>query len=361
MIFIILAIILCLPTIFLTTDFIRYLIIKKRIFKPKINRVLEYISIIGLPLFYFVGYDEKLNDCCSDSATFAPEHKLTIICLIIIGIFSYHFSANKEKIISPIIETIINSVLLGGIILNIILSIQIEQPLWLIGNLPIIIIFIFELIKNQKKVSEYCQSYDYHSLNEIEKIAWKILNSVLIFKIPVLLILCLPILVLVSSFLLLFGQKPDSMIKAFTETYKHGFSQLDYMCENVICGGHFLCSVGANGHKIIVRPVRYGERNGNKIICTRQLLVSNAFEELIQEKHPRLHKFIRKRYNKVGSAIHKHYHIFNKKLVSDFVYILMKPLELIFIITLYSVDNKPENRIASQYLSQIDKNKIEGI
>ncbi|MBL0081928.1 MAG: hypothetical protein IPP37_05630 [Saprospiraceae bacterium] len=104
--------------------------------------------------------------------------------------------------------------------------------------------------------------------------------------------------------------KPDSLIRAFTDTYHHGFSQLDHLCENVACGGHFLCSVGANGHPKIVKPIRYGERNGRKIICTRQLLISNAFEELVQEKCPLVHKIIRHNYNKVGRLIQvlRHFH-----------------------------------------------------
>ncbi|MFT3701074.1 MAG: hypothetical protein QM802_01825 [Agriterribacter sp.] len=149
------------------------------------------------------------------------------------------------------------------------------------------------------------------------------------------------------------------MIRAFTDTYKHGFSQLDYMCDNVECGAHFLCSVGANGHRRIVRPIRYGERNGGKIICNRQLLVSNAFEELLAEKFPKLHRVIRRKYNRVGNFIHRYYGIFNIKLVSDIVYILMKPAEWIFLLTLYSFDNKPENKIAKQYLKSIHRKMIE--
>ena len=182
-----------------------------------------------------------------------------------------------------------------------------------------------------------------------------------LIKFPVLAILLIPIVLLLSLFLMLFGQKPDSLIRAFTDTYKHGFSQLDYMCENVECGGHFLCSVGANGHRSIVKPIRYGERNGNKIICNRQLLISNAFEGLVQEKFPNIHKVIRQKYNRVGDLIHKYYPIFNNKYVSDLVYIFMKPLEMFFLLMLYTFDKKPENRIAIQYVNEKHREKIVGI
>jgi len=355
---VIILILFGLPSILILIDFIIYIITGKRLYNIIFNRILELITIIGLPLFFLIGYEQNINDCCSKSATFSPEHSLVIYVLISVCVIAYFLSAYKERIISPIIETLINSILLGGIVLNIFIAIQVGQPLWLFGNLPIVLLFIFELIKNQQKLSAYSSNFDFNTLNKIEKIAWKILNSELILKIPILLILCLPILILTSSFLMLFGQKPDSIIRAFTDTYKHGFSQLDYMCENVECGGHFLCSVAANGHKKIVSPTRLGERGGNKIMCNRQLLIANAFEELIEDELPQLHKFIRRNYNKVGNLIHRYYRVFNIKFIADFVYLIMKPLELFFLIALYTFDQNPENRIAKQYLSPLDRYRI---
>lgn len=232
---------------------------------------------------------------------------------------------------------------------------------WIFGNIPIVMLLLISLTENQKLLKVYLEESNYPANNLFVKSCISILKLDPIFKYPILTIILVPLIILISLFLILFGQKPDSIIKAFTDTYKHGFSQLDYLCDNVTCGGHFLCSVGANGHKLIVKPIRYGERNGNKILCNRQLLISNAFEDLIHEKLPTFHKIIRKNYNKVGNIIHKHYDIFNNKLVSDFVYILMKPLEIIFLLTLYTFDNKPENRIAIQYLNKNDSQKIKGI
>lgn len=355
---ILLAILFGLPSIFLTIDFVRYLTTSKRLYLLWFYRVLEFISIIVYPLLFLIVIDFHKNDCCSQSATFSPDHAVTIYTLIGVCIIAYFVSAYKNNIISPIIDTLLNSILLGGIVLNIFISIQVEQPLWLIGNIPIVLLFIFELIRNQEKFSEYSSSFDFDTLNKSEQMAWKVLNSELIFKIPILLILCLPILILISSFLLLFGQKPDSLIRAFTDTYRHGFSQLDYLCENVKCGGHFLCSVAANGHKKIVSPTRLGERSGATIMCNRQLLIANAFEELIEDTFPKTHMHIRKNYNKVGNIVHRYYGIFNLKFVADLVYIAMKPLEWFFLITLYTFDQNPENRIAKQYLSKSDKLKI---
>ncbi|WP_431217906.1 DUF6688 domain-containing protein [Puia sp. P3] len=169
-------------------------------------------------------------------------------------------------------------------------------------------------------------------------------------KIPLLLLLCLPVLVVLAGVLLLFGQQPDSMIRAFTDTYKQGLSQLDSQCIGVPCAeGHFLCSVAAGGHPGFVRPIRTGIRRGRQILCNRQLLVANAFEELLQQRLPGLHRPIRKFYNRVGVLVHRHYGVFNNKWIADLVYLLMKPLEWIFLATLYLADRRPENRIATQY------------
>jgi hypothetical protein len=171
----------------------------------------------------------------------------------------------------------------------------------------------------------------------------------------------LPLLAIVTGILIVFGQKPDSIIRAFTDTYRHGFSQLDHECDSVICDGHYLCTVAAKGHRKFVKPQRLGERGGRTIICNRQLLVSNAFEELLQERLPFLHKRIRGAYNHVGNMVHRYYGIFNNKYVADTVYVLMKPLEWFFIIVLYAFDRKPENRIAKQYLSKADREQLKNV
>jgi hypothetical protein len=279
-----------------------------------------------------------------------------LICFCIAAFF---YSRIRKSIAPPIPELIINSFLLVGIVLNVFIAIQVGDILWFMGNLPIIMLFIMAVAENQTNLMAYIQESDPKTKNKIEKVCWYILKLKLIYKIPVVFILCLPLLVIIICCLLIFGQKPDSIISAFTETYKHGLSQLDYMCDNVNCGDHFLCSVAANGHMTIVKPIRLGLRNKKSIMCNRQLLIANAFEELIEQKMPLLHKFIRNQYNKVGHFIHKYYRIFNNKLFADIIYALMKPLELFFLLILYSFDKKPENRIARQYLSQHDKQQIE--
>ena len=69
-------------------------------------------------------------------------------------------------------------------------------------------------------------------------------------------------------------------------------------------------------------------------------------EDLIAEKTPRVHKIIRKTYDRIGLPISKY---ITTKRRSNIVYFIMKPLEWLFVLVLYTFDTKPENRINSQY------------
>ncbi|HEY8970387.1 MAG TPA: DUF6688 family protein, partial [Puia sp.] len=112
------------------------------------------------------------------------------------------------------------------------------------------------------------------------------------------------------------------------------------------------------GHQGLVKPVRAGVRAGAPIKCNRQLLIANAFEEWLEQHVAWLHRPVRRLYNHVGSYLHQHYGVFDRKWVSDAVYLLMKPLEWLFLVTLYVVDRHPENRIAQQYTNREDRNYI---
>ena len=77
---------------------------------------------------------------------------------------------------------------------------------------------------------------------------------------------------------------------------------------------------------------------------------ANAFEQVLEEKTPRFHRFLRCNYDRYGYPFAKH---IKKKWAMDLIYYLMKPLEWIFLLVLYLVDRKPENRIAMQYIKPI--------
>lgn len=349
-----------LPLLYVLVDIMKYIFTGQRLENKKFRLFLEVVILAIYPFLFLVTNDQK-NDCCSESAPFSPDHLFSFMTLVFLCIAAYFYAKINTEIASPFVELLCNAFLIIGIVLNIFIFFQIKlHELWIpvVGNIPIILLFLLQLADNQKKFINYNQSFDAENAKNWEKWAWKILTLNPIAKFPLLFLLCLPVMVVLVTFLLLFGQKPDSFIRAFTDTYKHGFSELDYMCENVNCGGHFLCSVAAQGHQNWVRPERLGERGGKRIICNRQLLVANAFEELMEQKLPKMHKFIRHHYNKVGNVVHKYYGIFENKWVADAVYMLMKPLEWLFLLTLYTFDKNPENRISVQYLSRKDRQII---
>lgn len=340
--------VVAIPVIIALADFFTFLSAGKRTFWGE-SGILDLAIIVFLPFIYVFIYDTGPNDCCDElfTATFSPKHRLTIYTSIIICVLNYFYCFNRDKIHSPVLEVVSNSLLLIAIVLNVFIGLHIS-PISFVVIVPIILLFLIRLIINHRQFLSYYAEMGDQTQDDYERMALKILKSNVFLKYPVLLLLCIPILTVITAFLLIFGQKPDSLISAFTETYRHGFSQYD--CNNVACGGHYLCSVAANGHTKIVKPIRYGMRHGNRIICNRQLLISNAFEELVAEIAPKSHKVIRRNYDRVGDFVHAYYDVFNIKWVSDVVYILMKPLEWLFLLVLYTFDRKPENRIAKQYL-----------
>ncbi len=158
-------------------------------------------------------------------------------------------------------------------------------------------------------------------------------------------VLSIPFLGIVVILLTLFGQRPDNVIRIWTETADWTLST-KIPPEPLPYDTHYLCTVAAKGHKKVVKPLRTGIRHGHKILVNRQLMIANAFEDLIHERTPRFHKAVRATYDKLGYPIAKH---INSPYVSDIVYFIMKPLEWLFLIVLYLFDVKPENRIAVQY------------
>lgn len=155
-----------------------------------------------------------------------------------------------------------------------------------------------------------------------------------------------PFLGVVVMFLTLFGQEPDSVIKAWTETSDWQLSQ-KLSPPNVYYDEHYLCTVGAYGHPKLVKPLRFGERHHHRVVVNRQLCIANAFEQILEERFPRGHATLRKFYDLYGYPIARH---IKTAWQADVIYLLMKPLEWFFLTVIYLCDTKPENRIASQYL-----------
>ena len=269
---------------------------------------------------------------------------LTILIIVLIAVISYiilsYYPINK---IPPLVAVFSIAGLYLGIVQCILWCVQIFDPsnidfvflsLFPLNAILIAIRTIKDVIKQQVRESKIS---GFIRLNNIlnKSSNWPWLGF----------IATIPLLGLIVVVLLIFGQKPDSLIVAWSETADWNLSSKTAP-QNLYQDQHYLCTVAAGGHYSIVKPIRTGKRHGNKVIVNRQLCIANAFEQVIEEKTPNFHKILRSFYDKTGYPIAKH---IKSPYTADFVYILMKPLEWIFLGFLYLFDVKPENRIATQY------------
>lgn len=339
-------------------------LIKKDKLKPKLFDSLTFIlgiayTIILWKLCDFKDYNIALRlggaELVTVHSPLASWSMQTVITILIIGIISYLLLRNKKLNLPPLIAVLAMSGNLLTSIFFLFFIIQVSSNIlsnYLFGFL--ILFPINYMLCSARAEIEILRIYKEKKENVDES---KILNKFdkLLMKIDidkwpiVAILISLPVAIVIVCFLVLFGQRPDEFIKAFTETSDWTLSKM-YSPPNVYYDGHYLCTVSLRGHKNIVKPLRFGLRKGEKIVVNRQLCIANAFEELIAEKNPKLHHFIRHVYDKYGYPVSKH---IKTPLQADITYYIMKPLEWIFLITLYLFDIKPENRIARQYLPKI--------
>ena len=278
----------------------------------------------------------------------------TVFAIELMGIISYILIRIKKLDLPPLVVVLSMSGIYICSIYMVIYIIQIskyisEPFVFYLTLFPInyILCSIRAIIQVIKKYKEKGiggkKEYKSQVLNRINVI----LNNVDSW--PVLaIVFMIPLLIILICIMLLFGQRPDEAIKAFLETSDWTLSQ-KISPPPIVEEGHYLCTVSLRGHKNIVKPTRMGIRRGKKIVVNRQLCVANAFEDLIKEKTPRFHHFVRYIYDKYGYPLSKH---INTAWQADIIYILMKPLEWIFLIVLYLFDKKPENRINLQYIGK---------
>lgn len=297
---------------------------------------------------------DPMGECYSP---FSETDAVTLIFYILAFTISLLLVWVKGNILPPLTLTLSLIFILIGIFFNIGILYQVsvhntetlyvyngteEQLLFLFAPLLSVFIGIYLIYKATKfEINESLEkTYSNKILQYLNTfLATKSRSPLWIF------LLMFPVFFMVTLLLILFGQDTNSIIKIFTDTTTWRFSQqvhppiIDHR-------GHYLCTVATFGHPKIVQPLRFGKRNGNQIIVNRQLLIANAFEEMIQDLSPRLHLKIRAFYDQYGYNLSKQ---INTPLLSSITYILMKPLEWIFLISLYLLCSKPEDKINRQY------------
>ena len=200
-----------------------------------------------------------------------------------------------------------------------------EALVWYLCLLPLNFIFLtISLVKGMvadlsQREEEFPGLENCARLLESSK-GWPALAFVLLWGL-------LGVLVMILT---LFGQPPDALVKAFTQTSDWTFSQ-QVSPPPIPYDSHYLCTVAAQGHPKLVRPLRMGKRHGRSIVVNRQLCVANAFEDYLAEKLPPLHRWIRGIYDRYGYPLSQH---IRTPLAADIVYLLMKPLEWAFLLFL---------------------------
>lgn len=363
--YIILAFICLVLPLILTVFNIINLFKKKKIKENLIDILTFVLGILLTGLLYFLfgfkDYEQSLRlggtqiDVHSPIASWSMP---TVVTIVLLGIISYGLIRIKKLKLPPLIIVcsmsgiLICSIFMIAFIIQLSNNLLEKQGIFYLALFPINYILCglraqIKVMERYKEQNIKAKEYENKFLNKCSKLLYDIDNW------PVIaIILTIPLTVLLICILVLFGQRPDEVIKAFLETSDWSLST-KISPPPVIYDAHYLCTVSLRGHKNLVKPIRMGIRRGEKIVVNRQLCVANAFEDLIQERTPKFHHFIRYVYDKYGYPLSKH---INTAVQADITYVLMKPLEWLFLIVLYLFDEKPENRIAIQYTGKMNFN-----
>lgn len=341
--------------------------------KKKKSIIFECIAFGFGGIYMFLGWvlwdpmpwEEPLNFYGFSTANepIRSEHSLTLVVIALIGFLCYLILKYAKKL-SPLGKVFGIAGLYGGIIVCAAFLFQMlcmgrpegwtgleffaDNVFYVWSECLVPILFLIHAVKmfvgfvrEQAKLQEEVSYEEKGFLNKCNRFLLKGGNLYWMA-----LILMFPLYGIVICILCLFGQKPDSLIKAFTETSDwvlSGKISPPPVREDV----HYLCTVALSGHEELVKPLRYGIRRGEKIVVNRQLCVANAFEQLLEERTPRFHRAVRHFYDTYGYPISRW---IRTPWSADLVYLMMKPLEWVFVFILYLFDEKPENRIAGQYL-----------
>ena len=347
-----------------------YLETKKKLLKPFIRfdqvaiwygLILEFLYLTEGKYVTGADWSVQLKNLEIHTPIFS-EAAPTIIFIFVIGIAGYlYLRVRPLKKIPPLMAIISMSAMYLWVIEVLVFTVQVFKGDLSGDNLldvyllvyPVCIICIVArtVISKVHEWQEYEMERAKIQSNLLLNFADKILSNSKLWPIYAI-IFMFPLLGIIIGILLLFGQAPDSVIKAWTETADWTLS-LKEAPQNIEYDEHYLCTVAAGGHKKIVKPVRKGIRHGHEVIVNRQLCIANAFEQILEEKIPRFHKLVRGLYDRYGFPVAR---LIKSKWIADIIYILMKPLEWIFLMVIYMSDVHPENRIATQYMGKIRNN-----
>lgn len=272
----------------------------------------------------------------------------TVLCLVLVGFLGYFLLAyiRLEKL-PPLIIVLFVSMMYLGVFEAMLWIIQIMGKGYLLLCLFPLNCIIIAMKTLRFKINEWKNIEEGKKKTMKNKFLYYLNNQLMnSFHWPIAaFIFMLPLLGIIMCILILFNQQPDYFIKAYLNTSEWTLSQ-HVSPQNIYFDEHYLCTVAAGGHQEVVKPIRLGIRHDHQVIVNRQLCIANAFEQILEERVPRFHKYIRHFYDTYGFPIAK---MIQSAYIADMIYLIMKPLEWLFLIIIYCSDVKPENRIAVQY------------
>nr|WP_296457700.1 DUF6688 family protein [uncultured Acetatifactor sp.] len=258
----------------------------------------------------------------------------------------------------PLLLVLGMSAMYLGTVESILWGVQIYQDPF--TSLPLLLLPLNCLLITARTILSKIREWERipHEMHKIHQIPFlrgcsRILDNARVWPLAAFLLMW-PLLGILIAILILFGQAPDSVIRAWTETSGWNLSRR-MAPQNVYYDEHYLCTVAAGGHRKIVKPLRLGMRHGHEVIVNRQLCVANAFEQVLEERTPRFHRALRNFYDKYGFPVAR---CIRSPYAADLIYYLMKPLEWFFLAVLYLTDVHPEDRIAVQYMGGISKSAL---
>ena len=347
------------PVILTVLNFVFLFLRKEDALTQKTGRGFEWITIILgslysilVHVFYEIQYRVDWTEQLYNSQVHTPVNTAswpTVIVLVCLGIGGYLLlSCCPLKKLPPLVSVAAISAMYLGTAECILWILQIfDREYLLLCLFPANCILICaKTVRNKMREWNHRENGPLADLkNPLLNLLNRKLYDARLWPLAAFLLMW-PLLGICIAVLTLFGQRPDAAIRAFTETSDWNLSQ-QTAPQNLYYDEHYLCTVAAGGHRRVVKPLRRGLRHGHPVIVNRQLCVANAFEQLLEERVPVFHRHIRRFYDTYGFPIAK---LIRSPYAADAVYFLMKPLEYLFLLVLYSCDQNPENRIAVQYM-----------
>lgn len=311
-------------------------------FEGKPERARNVLVFVILP-FWGLILNAGLTGACRvdfDALEYRPLACPEVYGLLLLHLptaASFVISRQRFEVLPPRVEPWLVALLLGGLLLNVVLAIQLFELLpWLVLfplALPVItpfvlaVMFFRELSRRLKASAARAQN--------------PVMLGPALLRVPALL----------GAYALLqalWRGHATGALDVFARTCTHPFSALTLQIKYTGGpGGHYLCTVAAQGHPGLVRPERLGVRRGQIIVVNRQLAIANAFEDLLKMRWPRLARAARAAYDRLAIPI---CHLIANRWLADLVYLAMKPAEWFFYLALLALDrDSPEARIERMY------------